>query len=126
LRQAHRDNSETIAFPDIYPQNPQFLTVNTLDLANTPRRVKWPRDTTKLPVGMGHSLEIHQRRSQIKDSPMRMRDRPREEAGKMVLESKPGELIDDLASKHLTHYLRERKEEHLKTRRGVFQLPFDP
>jgi hypothetical protein len=38
--------------------------------------------------------------------------------------SKPGELIDDLASKHLTHYLRERKEERLKTARGIFQLPF--
>jgi hypothetical protein len=36
---------------------------------------------------------------------------------------KPGEVIDDLASKHLTHYLRERKEEHLKTARGIFQLP---
>lgn len=55
-------------------------------------------------AGNGHSLEMQPRRSQFKDSPRHMRE---EEVGrKMVLEHKPGELIDDLASKHLTHYLR--------------------
>jgi hypothetical protein len=45
LRQTVRDPNETCEFPEIYVQNPQFLTVNTLDLGNTTRRSKWPRNS---------------------------------------------------------------------------------
>jgi hypothetical protein len=35
------------------------------------------------------------------------------------------EKIDDLATKQLTHYLREKKKETLKTGQRIFEIPFN-